>query len=87
MSHSIYLASTISLDKFEVKIYTSSIDSNLTNMFNGLSQELNEMEYPRQISDKLVSIENVSLIEIFNKNEILLLVTSSVLPEEIENYE
>lgn len=77
----IHYINGITTESFNIKIYSQN---------KNLILNLNDIvlaESPRQISDSLLAINGVNLIEVFDKTDNLLLISSNILPENIDNYE
>lgn len=71
------------LNKFIVDIYRLQSNSSFIPELelNNLIQDFNTYEYPRQILEELMPLNGIARIDIFDKNNILLL-TNSILIEE-----
>lgn len=81
--HNIYLVKTLEIPSFNIKIYSTNADLNIDSATDNILQDILVAPYPRQISDLFLSISGVTLIEILNKDNIKVLVTSNILPEDL----
>jgi len=86
MSH-IHKIKDVVLDNTKLNIYSTNAILNIDEQLSAISNELNSAQYPREISDMIISISGVSLLEISDLNDNILLITSNILPEYIDNYE
>lgn len=83
MHHDIFLIDSIKTTKFMTNIYSVDKDLNISIK----PSDIEHCESPRQICDIILSINGVNLIEILDDNNHILLVSSNILPENIDNYE
>jgi hypothetical protein len=81
--HDVYLIKNIETNKFYINIYSENNLLNIDIAINNILADMDQVPYPRQISDLILSINGVCLIEISDKNNNIILVTSNILPENI----
>lgn len=79
----IYLIKTLEITNFNIKIYSTNIDLNIDIAIDKMLSDILVAPYPRQISDLILSINGVNLIEIMDKDNNIILITSNILPENI----
>lgn len=85
--HNIYLIKSLEIPSFNIKIYSISSDLNIDTSIENILGDILVAPYPRQISDLILSINGVTLIEILNKDNSVILVTSNILPEDLSYHE
>jgi hypothetical protein len=85
--HNIYLIKSLEIPNFNIKIYSTSSDLNIDSSIENILEDILVALYPRQISDLILSINGVTLIEILNKDNSVILVTSNILPEDLFYHE
>lgn len=74
------LQSNISINNFNVKIYSVENEIIDTDRLNLSLSDIVELDYPSKIVEKLQDINGVSKIEIYNENNELLLNSEKFIP-------
>lgn len=85
--HHIYLIKNLEIPSYNINIYSTTSDLNIDSAIESLLNEILVAPYPRQISDLILSINGVTLIEILNKDNSVILITSNILPEDLSYHE
>jgi hypothetical protein len=85
--HHIYLVKTLETQHNNIKIYSTNGELNIDSIIDNMMSDILSAPYPRQISDLILSIGGVNLIEIFDKDNNTILVTSNILPEDISYHD
>jgi hypothetical protein len=80
----LHVAKTFETTKFIVEIYSDDHDINIDKILKPFMDIVNIQEYPRGIIETLLPLTGVHMIRVFDKNNILILAASDVLPEEID---
>lgn len=85
--HHIYLIKNLEIPSYNIKIYSITSDLNIDLAIESLLNDVLVAPYPRQISDLILSINGVTLIEILDKDNNIILITSNILPEDLSYHE
>lgn len=85
--HNIYLIKTLEITTFNLKMYSTDANLNIDSSIDKILPDILVAPYPRQISDLILSINGVVLIEIMDKDNNIILISSNILPENIIYHE
>jgi hypothetical protein len=80
----LHIAKIVQTDKYIIHIYTNDHNINIDNIIDPLIENINSQKYPRGIIESLLPLNGVSLLRIFDLDNVLILTASDVLPEEID---
>ena len=83
MPSNLFLIKTVELTNFNIYIYSPIDQLDIDAEIEALTPKLNEYQYPKEIISELLVLYGVNLIEVTNKNNQIILVSSNVLPEDI----
>lgn len=83
MTVSLFLVKTVQLTKYNINIYSSNQSLNLDDEIATILSQLEASKYPKEIISQLLIIYGVNLIEILDKNDEIILVSSNILPDDI----